>query len=149
MEQTTNISATRMERLRQAERLKTTKRAHQLLEDKYDEMVHKFTVLIKNNHSLRELVENKLNQILQLFIASSTRMTSEAIDTALDAYRSEITLTCSSQNIMGLSIPHVEIESVSTPSNSILLSTPTNFDEAITLLRQLNATIIELANIEK
>lgn len=146
---TTNISATRMERLRQVDRLKTARRAHKLLEDKYDEMVHKFSELIKKNRTLRGLVEKKLTQALQLFVAANTHMTTAAVDTALAAHRQNIALTCSTQNIMGLMVPHIEIADSDTTTNTILLTTPANFDESIRLLQQLTVTLIELANIEK
>lgn len=146
---TTNISATRMERLRQVDRLKTARRAHKLLEDKYDEMVHKFTELIKKNRTLRGLVEKKLTQALQLFVAANTHMTTAAVDTALAVHRQAIMLTCSTQNIMGLMVPHVEIADSDATDSQILLTTPVNFDESIRLLQQLTVTLIELANIEK
>jgi len=146
---TTNISPTRMERLRQNDRLKTAKRAHKLLEDKYDEMVHKFSELIKKNRSLRELVEKKLTQALQLFVAANTQMTTTAVDAALAMHHHAISLTCSTQNIMGLTVPHVSIVDLDPVKNSLLLTTPAKFDESITLLQQLTTIIIELANIEK
>lgn len=147
--QTTNISATRMERLRQNDRLKTAKRAHKLLEDKYDEMVHNFAELIKKNRTLREMVEKNLTQALQLFVAANTHMTTAAVDTALSMRRHEIALTCATKNIMGLTVPHVSVTDVGATQDTILLTTPANFDESIRLLQQLTATIIELANIEK
>lgn len=147
--QTTNINATRMERLRQTSHLKTAKRAHKLLEDKYDEMVRKFTELIKRNRNLRELVEKKLTQALQLFIAANAHMSTEAVDAALSTGRQEIALTCSTQNIMGLSVPHIEKADVDIKQETILLTTPINFDASIHILKELTATIIELANIEK
>ena len=138
-----------MERLRQTERLKTAKRAHKLLEDKYEEMVHTFAELIKKNRSLRELVEKQLNHALQLFVAANTHMTTAAVDTALSRHRHEIGLTCSTQNIMGLTVPHVAITDVGSAQDAVLLTTPDKFDESIRLLQQLTTTIIELANIEK
>lgn len=147
-ELTTNISATRMERLRQTDRLRTAQRAHKLLEDKYDEMVHTFTDLIKKNRNLRELVEKKLTHALRLFIAASTHMPTTAVDAAVTAYRPLITLDCTTKNIMGLTVPQVAIAE-ETAVNQILLTTPVSFDESIRLLQQLTAVIIELANIEK
>ena len=147
--QTTNLSATRMERLRQVDRLKTAKRAHKLLEDKYDEMVHKFSELIKKNRSLRELVEKKLTQALQLFVSANTQMTTTAVDAALAQHHHTVNLTCSTQNIMGLTVPHIAVADVDPTPDQILLTTPAKFDEASTLLQQLTTVIIELANIEK
>lgn len=150
MATTTNINATRMERLRQNDRLKTARRAHKLLEDKYDEMVHKFTELIKRNRNLRELVEKQLKQALRLYVSASVHMSTNAIDTALDSRHHTVTLNCSTQNIMGLTVPHIEIaDETLNKDEAILLTTPVNFDDAIRLLQQLTATLIELANIEK
>ena len=146
---TTNINATRMERLRQNDRLKTARRAHKLLEDKYDEMVHKFAELIQKNRNLRELVEKKLNHALRLFVAANTHMSTAAVDAALSARHHSLAFSCSTQNIMGLTVPHIEIADTDHPKEKVLLTTPVAFDESIRLLQQLTATMIELANIEK
>ncbi|MBO4823056.1 MAG: V-type ATP synthase subunit D [Clostridia bacterium] len=147
---TTNLNATRMERLRQNDRLKTARRAHKLLEDKYDEMVHQFTILIKRNRNLRELVEKQLNQALQLFIAANTHMSTAAVDDAIANCHTTLTLNCTTQNIMGLTVPHINIADETTDHQiTPLLTTPVNFDDSIRMLRQLTITLIELANIEK
>ena len=146
---TTNINATRMERLRQNDRLKTARRAHKLLEDKYDEMVHKFAELIQKNRNLRELVEKKLSHALRLFVAANTHMSTAAVDAALSAHHHSLAFSCSTQNIMGLTVPHIEIADTDQPKEKVLLTTPVAFDESIRLLQQLTATMIELANIEK
>lgn len=139
-----------MERLRQTDRLKTARRAHKLLEDKYDEMVHKFTELIKKNRNLRELVEKKLNQALRLYIAANTHMSTAAIDAALSTFHNTVALDCSTQNIMGLTVPHIEIaDTANAPEPNILLTTPVVFDDCIRMLQQLTVVLIELANIEK
>lgn len=147
---TTNLNATRMERLHQNDRLKTARRAHKLLEDKYDEMVHKFSELIRRNRNLRELVEKKLQQALRLYVTASVHMSTAAVDAALTAHHDEIALNCSTQNIMGLNVPHIEIADTPLRTKSaILLTTPVNFDDSIRMLQQLTVTLIELANIEK
>ena len=145
---TTNISATRMERLRQTGKLKTANRAHKLLEDKYDEMVHTFADLIKQNRTLRNAVEKNLDHALKLFVSANTHMSATAVDDALTTRR-EIALDCSTRNIMGLTVPHVAITDIGTTKNTVLLTTPHDFDESIRLLQQLTATLVELANVEK
>ena len=146
---TTNISATRMERLRQTGKLKTANRAHKLLEDKYDEMVHTFADLIKQNRTLRESVEKNLEHALMLFVSANTHMTTAAVDDALKTHHRQITMTCSTRNIMGLTVPHIEVTDIGTSKDTPLLTTPHDFDESIRLLQSLTATLIELANIEK
>lgn len=145
---TTNLIPTRMERLHQKKKLHTANHAHKLLEDKYNQLVHTFNDLIKKNRTMRELVEKQLTQVLKLFLSSSLYMTNQALDVALTQYRPEITLSCSTQNIMGLTVPDISAN-CKTAKQKTLLTTPSNFDQAIHLLQELNNTIIELANIEK
>lgn len=144
-----NISPTRMERTRQRERLQTATRAHKLLKDKYDEMVRTFAQLIKQNKILREHVEKDLVAAIRLFLNASTQMTDAQVADAIRVVRHQVDFDCTTQNIMGLVVPHVQVSTAAAQNKTVLVSTPMTFDQAITLLHQLTATLIELANIEK
>ena len=52
-----NVNPTRMELKKLKARLITAVRGHKLLKDKSDEMVRRFSVLIKENKRLRDEVE--------------------------------------------------------------------------------------------
>ena len=52
-----NINPTRMELTRLKNRLKTAVRGHKLLQDKRDEMMRRFVLLIRENQRLRLRVE--------------------------------------------------------------------------------------------
>jgi len=54
------FNPTRMELLKQKRRLETAKRAHDLLEDKRDELIQRFLPLIKQVRELRKKVQEKL-----------------------------------------------------------------------------------------
>ncbi len=62
MAQVIQASPTRMELLRQKRRLEVAQRAHDLLEDKRDELMQRFLPLIKDVRDLRGKVERKLNE---------------------------------------------------------------------------------------
>ena len=49
-----NVNPTRMELKKLKIRLKTATRGHKLLKDKSDEMIRRFSVIIKENKRLRE-----------------------------------------------------------------------------------------------
>ncbi|MEA1964954.1 MAG: V-type ATP synthase subunit D [Candidatus Aerophobetes bacterium] len=57
------INPTRMELLKQKQRLGVAKRAHDLLEDKRDKLIKEFLPLIKEVRTLREEVRKNLNRI--------------------------------------------------------------------------------------
>jgi len=62
MAQVIQASPTRMELLKQKRRLEVAQRAHDLLEDKRDELMQRFLPLIKDVRDLRGKVERKLNE---------------------------------------------------------------------------------------
>ena len=55
-----NVNPTRMELKKLKARLSTAVRGHKLLKDKSDEMIRRFTVIIREAKTLREEVEKEL-----------------------------------------------------------------------------------------
>ncbi|TET44443.1 V-type ATP synthase subunit D, partial [Candidatus Aerophobetes bacterium] len=77
MPQVVQVSPTRMELLKQKQRLKMAHRAHDLLEDKRDELMQRFFPLLKEVRLLRKETRERLNQAYaDLRISKS--LTSEA-----------------------------------------------------------------------
>ena len=64
---TLNVNPTRMELKKLKGRLKTATRGHKLLKDKSDEMIRRFSVLIKLNKTLRDEVNLALGEVLKEF----------------------------------------------------------------------------------
>ena len=60
-----NVNPTRMELKKLKARLSTAVRGHKLLKDKSDEMVRRFTEIIKENKRLREEVEKETRPHLE------------------------------------------------------------------------------------
>ncbi len=77
MPQVVQVNPTRMELLKQKQRLKMAHRAHDLLEDKRDELMQRFFPLLKEVRLLRKETRERLNQAYaDLRISKS--LTSEA-----------------------------------------------------------------------
>ena len=62
-----NVNPTRMELKKLKARLSTAVRGHKLLKDKSDEMVRRFTVLLREDKRLRDEVEGDLSAALKQF----------------------------------------------------------------------------------
>ena len=62
-----NVNPTRMELKKLKARLDTAVRGHKLLKDKSDEMIRRFSVIIKENKRLRDEVEKALGETLKQF----------------------------------------------------------------------------------
>ena len=62
-----NVNPTRMELKKLKARLSTAVRGHKLLKDKSDEMVRRFSAVIRENKRLRGEVEEELSLTLRQF----------------------------------------------------------------------------------
>ena len=69
-----NVNPTRMELKKLKARLKTAVRGHKLLKDKTEEMVRKYSVLIKENKSLRDKVESDVSKPFAQFSVARSMM---------------------------------------------------------------------------
>ena len=59
-----NVNPTRMELKKLKGRLKTAQRGHKLLKDKTDEMIRRFSVLVRETARLRAEVESEVADVL-------------------------------------------------------------------------------------
>jgi len=67
MPRLTQVNPTRMELLNQKRRLETAQRAHDLLEDKRDELIRRFFPLVKEVKELRKKVQERLIKVYRDF----------------------------------------------------------------------------------
>ncbi len=104
-----NVNPTRMELKKLKARLSTAVRGHKLLKDKSDEMVRRFTVIIREAKRLREEVEAGLSEILRQFsVARSVTPAFEA-ETAFSMPSVAVKLECETESVMGVDVPKVEL----------------------------------------
>jgi V/A-type H+-transporting ATPase subunit D len=90
-------------------RLSTAVRGHKLLKDKSDEMIRRFSVIIREAKVLREEVEKEIGEVLRLFsIARSVTPTYEA-ETAFAMPSVAVTAECETESVMGVDVPKVQI----------------------------------------
>ena len=104
-----NVNPTRMELKKLKGRLSTAVRGHKLLKDNSDEMVRRFTVILREAKSLRESVEKELSEVLRLFsIARSVTPSFEA-ETAFSMPSVAVTAECETESVMGVDVPKVRL----------------------------------------
>lgn len=104
-----NVNPTRMELKKLRARLSTAVRGHKLLKDKSDEMVRRFTVLLKENKRLRDDVEREMSEILRQFSVARSVTPSYSAETAFAMPSVAIGAECTTQSIMGVEVPKVEL----------------------------------------
>lgn len=90
-------------------RLSTAVRGHKLLKDKSDEMVRRFTEIIKENKRLREEVEKELALTLKQFSIARSVTPAYRAENAFSMPSLLVKLDCSTESIMGIDVPRVEL----------------------------------------
>ncbi len=104
-----NVNPTRMELKKLKARLDTAVRGHKLLKDKSDEMVRRFSVIIKENKRLRDEVEKELSLTLRQFSVARSVTPSYRAETAFSMPSVAVKAECTTASIMGIDVPEVNI----------------------------------------
>ena len=105
-----NVKPTRMELKKLKARLKTATRGHKLLKDKSDEMIRRFTVLLRENKRMRDEVGEELGEVLKEFAFAKGQMSSAAIENAFMMPVASLGIECGLTSIMNVEVPQIKVE---------------------------------------
>ncbi len=146
-----NVNPTRMELKKLKARLITAVRGHKLLKDKSDEMVRRFSVLIKENKRLRDEVETELSQTLKLFAAARSVTPAYKAEAAFAAPSVLLKAECGTGTIMGVDVPQITLESENGNGNLPYAFTEITgeADYSVERAAQLLPKMVKLAEVEK
>lgn len=104
-----NVNPTRMELKKLKARLATAVRGHKLLKDKSDEMIRRFTIILRETKTLREEVEAELSSVLKQFSVARSITPSFEAETAFSMPSVAVKAECSIESVMGVEVPKVEL----------------------------------------
>lgn len=104
-----NVNPTRMELKKLKARLDTAVRGHKLLKDKSDEMIRRFSIIIKENKRLRDEVEQELSLTLKQFSVARSVTPSYRAETAFSMPSVAMKAECSIESIMGVDVPEINL----------------------------------------
>ena len=104
-----NVNPTRMELKKLKARLTTAVRGHKLLKDKSDEMVRRFSLIIKENKRLREEVEKELSETLRQFSVARSVTASYRAETAFSMPSVLVRAECGVASVMGVEVPEIKL----------------------------------------
>ena len=148
-----NVNPTRMELKKLKARLSTAVRGHKLLKDKSDEMIRRFSEIIRENKRLREEVEEEIAATLKRFSLARSLTPSYVAETAFSMPAVAVQVDCSTESIMGVDVPKA---TVAGGQNEEGAGVPYAFseitgeaDEAVRAAYSLLPKMIRLAETEK
>lgn len=146
-----NVNPTRMELKKLKSRLSTAKRGHKLLKDKTDEMVRRFSVIIKENKNLRNEVENDVAAALAQFSVARSFMSIQNIELAFSMPNVSMELECGRANIMNVVVPELILEEKRSETNVPYAYTAvtSEADYSVELAGKVLNKLVRLAEVEK
>ena len=104
-----NVNPTRMELKKLKARLSTAVRGHKLLKDKSDEMIRRFTGLLREDKRLRDEVEKEIVSTLKEFAVARSVTPAYIAETAFSMPTVAVQAECGVESIMGVDVPKLEI----------------------------------------
>ena len=142
-------NATRLERQNQRARERVAKRGHKLLKDKSSEMARHMRILEKEALVLRDRVEGEFSRAIRYFMTARAFMSSQEITNAIKSARVNFNFKKSSQNIMGLVVPKLDIYMPEQNEKPMYITTHESFDRAVQIIQTTAPLIVELGCKEK
>ena len=146
-----NVNPTRMELKKLKARLATAVRGHKLLKDKSDEMIRRFTVILREDKALRDEVEKELQETLAQFSVARSVTPSYNAETAFAMPTVAIKAECLQKSIMGVDVPQIElVEEKRTDGLPYAFSEITSeADYSVSRISALLPKLLKLAETEK
>ena len=145
-----NVNPTRMQLKTIKGRLNIAVRGHKLLKDKTDEMVRRFSSLVKQNYALRTQVEDEVRELLKQFCLAKSFSSSKQISSLFAYPNSTLTAMFGEDSIMNVSVPDITLISSEAKNlpYSYIDSNP-ELDILVQKTQNIMPKLMELATLEK
>lgn len=133
-------------------RLKTATRGYKLLKDKTDEMVRRFSVLLKECKKLRDEVDADVSVVLSQFAVARSLTDLATINLVFSMPTVSVDLECDVSNVMSLPVPKLTFVENKGKMNTYPYSfsaITSEADYSVKLVGKLLPKLIKLAEIEK
>ena len=132
-------------------RLKTASRGHNLLKDKTDEMIRRFSEIIRENKRLRESVEKEISDALSQFSVARAFMSKADALLAFSMPSVSVELDCSTENVMSVTVPKLDLDENRSAEKFPYAFTEitSEADKSVELMGRTLVKLVKLAEVEK
>jgi len=144
-----NVNPTRMELLRLRRRLAVAVRGHKLLKDKLEGITREFMEVIRLYREKRRMVDEKLPEMLRLFVLAEASSSREVVASSLEGARQDLRIEASTTRLMGVAVPRIAPAFGEPTGLYSLVLTPPGLDNAVDSLKGFLPEILRMAELEE
>lgn len=146
------VNPTRMELKKLQTKYNTARRGHKLLKDKRDELMRRFLDVVREDKELRERVEKRLEACHRSFTVANAVSNPKMLSEALILPGSSNSLEVTERNLMSVTVPVFELETVGSGGETFnygFAFTSGELDNALYELGGILPDMVRLAQLEK
>ena len=143
------VNPNRMELLKLRRRLALAKRGHKLLQDKLEEMMRRFMLMLKDIDAAKEDFRVKTAALLRALTYCRITSSQEEFLSASGKVDVNLRLDVSRARIMNVSVPAFNLEELSVSRHYPLLGISGEFDLAVDASQEYIRSMLKLAGIFK
>ncbi len=122
------VNPNRMELLRLRRRLELAKRGHKLLEDKLEQLLQKFSLLLKELGPVQKQFQEKTTRIVRGLIYTRLNTSGVNFEEILAGIKSEAEIELSVIRILNLKIPQIQLKHLKIEKGYSLFKAPAQLD---------------------
>jgi V/A-type H+-transporting ATPase subunit D len=138
-----------MELLRLRRRLLLAQKGHKLLQDKLEEMMRRFLILLKDIDKEKEAFRQKTQGILQDLLYCRITTSKLNFDESLSKINSKIRLAISTARIMNVKVPVFNIEELNIDKHYDFFKTSAQLDLVVAGAKDYSRSLLRFAQLLK
>lgn len=138
-----------MELLRLRRRLLLAQKGHKLLQDKLEEMMRRFLILLKDIDKEKEAFRQKTQSILQDLLYCRITTSKLNFDESLSKINSKIRLAISTARIMNVKVPVFNIEELNIDKHYDFFKTSAQLDLVVAGAKDYSRSLLRFAQLLK
>ena len=143
------VNPNRMELMRLRRRLLLAKRGHKLLQDKLEQMMRRFLILLRDIDQAKEDFQGRTRKILQDLLYCRITSSKENFTESLSQIQTQLNLEVSTLRIMNVKVPQFNLQKFTIDKGYDFFKTSAQLDLAVEEAKNYLPALLKLAHLLK
>ncbi len=144
-----SVNPNRMELLRLRKRLLLAQRGHKLLQDKLEEMIRRFLLLLKDIDQAKEIFERRTQKIISDLLYCRITVAQDDFAQAIAKIVTEVFLSVKQQQVMNVKVPVFNLQELSIEKNYDFYKVSAQLDLVVDGAKDYLQAVLKLAQLLK